>query len=54
MDDFQRHAVKQMLDYIESHLSSPISLYQLAQTGGYSAWHAAWLFKEATGTSQFS
>ncbi|AEV29979.1 DNA-binding domain-containing protein, AraC-type [Sphaerochaeta pleomorpha str. Grapes] len=54
MDDFQRNAVKQMLDYIESHLSFPISLYQLAQTGGYSAWHAARLFKEATGTSPFS
>jgi len=54
MDDFQRNAVKQMLDYIESHLSSQISLYQLAQTGCYSGWHAARLFKEATGTSPFS
>ncbi len=54
MDDFQRNAVKQMLDYIEAHLSSQISLYQLAQASGYSAWHAARLFKEATGTSPFS
>jgi len=54
MDEYQKHAVKQMLDYIELHLSSPISLYQLAQTGGYSTWHAARLFKEATGESPFS
>ncbi len=43
-----------MLAYIESHLSCKISLNQLAQAGGYSPWHGARLFKEATGVSPFS
>jgi len=43
-----------MLTYIDTHLCCKISLNQLAQAGGYSPWHGARLFKEATGESPFS
>ena len=43
-----------MLIYIEEHMRSVITLAQLAQAAHYSAWHAAHLFKEATGISPFA
>ena len=49
-----REAVQRMLRYIDDHLSEKISLHQLAQAAGYSPWHSARLFKEATGMAPFS
>lgn len=42
-------AARRMQDYVESHLCSPITLSALARAAGYSPWHAARLFREATG-----
>jgi AraC-like DNA-binding protein len=42
-------AVQRMQNYIEEHLTEPITLYMLAQTAGYSPWHASRIFKELTG-----
>lgn len=47
------NAVRQMQDYIEERISKPISLYDLAQTSGYSPWHASRIFKELTGKNPF-
>jgi AraC-like DNA-binding protein len=42
-----------MQEYIETRLREPISLKELADAAGYSPWHAARLFKEATGLAPF-
>ena len=42
-----------MQEYIEDHLRDTITLKQLANEAGYSPWHAARIFKEATGISPF-
>jgi AraC-like DNA-binding protein len=42
-----------MQEYIETKLREPITLRELADVAGYSPWHAARLFKEATGLSPF-
>lgn len=47
------HAVGRMQDYIESHLSEPITLHQLAGAAGYSPWHAERIFKSLTGKAPF-
>jgi len=46
-------AVSRMQDYIEKHISEPITLHQLAGTAGYSQWHSERIFKELTGKSPF-
>jgi AraC family transcriptional regulator len=46
-------AVQRMQDYIERHVTEPISLHQLAQAAGYSPWYAARIFKELTGKTPF-
>lgn len=46
-------AVQRMQEYIASHISSKITLKELAGEAGYSPWHAARLFKEATGKAPF-
>lgn len=46
-------AVSRMQDYIEMHISEPITLHQLAGTAGYSQWHSERIFKELTGKSPF-
>jgi len=46
-------AVKHMQDYIEAHLTEPITLHMLANAAGYSPWHSARLFKELTGKTPF-
>ena len=46
-------AVSRMQDYIEMHISEPITLHQLAGTAGYSQWHSERIFKELTGRSPF-
>lgn len=46
-------AVRRMQDYIEEHLTDPITLHMLAEAAGYSPWHSARLFKELTGETPF-
>ncbi len=47
----QAEAVQRMQDYIEAHLSEPVTLRQLASAAGYSPWHATRLFREMVGIS---
>ncbi len=46
-------AVQRMQDYIEQHITEPITLNQLARAAEYSPWHSARLFKELTGKTPF-
>ncbi|WP_078555477.1 helix-turn-helix domain-containing protein [Bacillus alkalicellulosilyticus] len=46
-------AVQRMQDYIEENLHTEITLKQLATVAGYSPWHAAKIFKSATGKTPF-
>lgn len=46
-------AVQKMQEYIEGHLHERVTLKQLSDAGGYSPWHAARIFKEATGKTPF-
>ncbi len=46
-------AVRRMQDYIDRHLTEPITLHMLAEAAGYSPWHSARLFKELTGKTPF-
>ncbi len=47
MESFEKiEAVQRMQDYIEAHLTEPVTLNQLAQAAGYSPWYASRLFKE--------
>jgi AraC-like DNA-binding protein len=41
--------LKRVLDYIEDHLESNISLNDLAAKAGYSSGHLIWIFSEITG-----
>lgn len=42
-------AVQRMQEYIQSHLTEPISFAQLGEAAHYSPWHAARIFQELTG-----
>ena len=42
-----------MQDFIDGHISEPISLHDLARVSGYSPWHAQRVFKEKTGKNPF-
>ncbi len=42
-----------MQDFIERHVTDPITLHMLAKAAGYSPWHAARIFKELTGKTPF-
>lgn len=46
-------AVQRMQEFIEENIYRKISLKELAVAAGYSPWHAARIFKEATGKSPF-
>ncbi len=46
-------AVQRMQDFIETHMTQPITLTDLARRAGYSPWHAARVFKELTGKAPF-
>ena len=46
-------AVQRMQEYIDENISRKISMKELAVASGYSPWHAARLFKEATGKTPF-
>lgn len=45
--------VEKMQNYIEKHISEPISLHMLVNEAGYSPWYAARIFKELTGKAPF-
>ena len=42
-----------MQDYIRSHMTEPITLYDLARACGLSPWHASRIFKELLGKTPF-
>jgi AraC-like DNA-binding protein len=46
-------AVGKMQEYIQAHITKPISLYDLAQACSLSPWHASRIFKEALGKTPF-
>jgi AraC family transcriptional regulator len=55
MDKWEKiKAVQRMQDYIDEHITDPITLYMLAQAAGYSPWHSARIFKELTGKTPFA
>ncbi|MFC2035368.1 helix-turn-helix domain-containing protein [Chloroflexota bacterium] len=47
------NAVQRMQDYIELHLSEPITLRMISTTAGYSPWHSTRIFKELVGKTPF-
>lgn len=53
MNQEQRTAVSRMQTHIETHIHDSITLRDLAKASGYSPYHAARLFKEATGHTPF-
>ena len=46
-------AVQRMQDYMEGHLSVPVTMKELARAAGYSPWYAARIFKEELGRTPF-
>ena len=46
-------AMAHMQDYIEAHISEPITRAELSRKAGYSQWHTARIFKELTGHTPF-
>jgi AraC family transcriptional regulator len=42
-----------MQDFIERHVTEPITLHMLAKAAGYSPWHAARIFRDLTGKTPF-
>ncbi len=46
-------AAQRMQEYMETHLTEPVTLCQLAAAAGYSPWHAERIFKEFTGRTPF-
>jgi AraC family transcriptional regulator len=46
-------AVRQMQDYIRTHVHKKIAAEDLACAAGYSPWHAQRIFREMTGQSPF-
>lgn len=53
MNREQREAVSRMQNHIEKHIREPITLKALSRVSGYSPYHAARLFKEATSHAPF-
>ncbi len=55
MDNWEKiNAVQRMQDYIDEHITEPISLHMLAEAAGYSPWHSSRIFKELTGKTPFA
>ncbi len=46
-------AVERMQNFIEAHITEPITLHMLADAAGYSPWHSARIFKALTGKAPF-
>jgi AraC-like DNA-binding protein len=49
----KKNAVQRMKDYIEEHITEPITLRMLADAANYSPWYADRVFKELTGQTPF-
>ncbi len=49
----QRKAVRRMQEFIEDHLTEPVTLAELARAARYSMYHSARMFKEMTGRTPF-
>lgn len=49
----QINAVQNMQDYIDKHISEPITLSDLSRCAGYSPYHCTRIFKEYLGKSPF-
>ena len=49
----RENAVQRMKDYVEEHITEPITLRMLADAANYSPWHAGRVFKELTGQTPF-
>ncbi len=47
-------AVQRMQEYIEEHITEPLTLKMLADVACYSPWHTERIFKELTGKSPFA
>jgi len=47
------NAVQRMQNYIEEHITEPITLYMLARSAGYSPWYSARMFKELVGKAPY-
>ncbi|MDR0807032.1 MAG: MDR efflux pump AcrAB transcriptional activator RobA [Enterobacteriaceae bacterium] len=45
----QASIIRDLLDWLESHLDQPLSLDNVAAKSGYSKWHLQRMFKEITG-----
>ncbi len=55
MDNWEKiNAVQRMQDYIDEHITDPISLHMLAEAAKYSPWHSSRIFKELTGKTPFA
>ncbi|WP_055665126.1 helix-turn-helix domain-containing protein [Desnuesiella massiliensis] len=54
MDNWEKiNAVYRMQNYIENHITEPITLYMLANAARYSPWHSTRIFKELIGKTPF-
>jgi AraC-like DNA-binding protein len=49
----ENDAVKRIKDYIAGHIREPITASDVAKAAGYSQFHAARIFKYATGLTPF-
>lgn len=49
----QVNAVQRMQAFIETNISRPVTLLELARAAGYSPWHCARIFREMTGKAPF-
>ncbi len=50
MENWDRiEAVQRVQDYIEEHVSEPITLHDLARVAGYSPWHTSRIFAQLMG-----
>jgi len=49
----KRDAVRRIKEYVEEHITEPITLRMLADAAGHSPWHAERVFKELTGQTPF-
>lgn len=45
----QAGIIRDLLDWLESHLDQPLSLDNVAAKAGYSKWHLQRMFKDVTG-----
>lgn len=50
MDNWDKiNAIQRVQDYIEDHITEPMTLYALSKAAGYSPWYTLRIFKQFTG-----